>query len=212
MRLHGYFRSGTSHRVRIALHLKGIPFEYAAVSLPQGMHRTESFKSLNPQQLVPVLETTEGVITQSVAILEYLEERYPAPALLPGSTSQRARVRSLAAVIGSDIHPLNNLRVLTHLRLELNQNEVQVQAWIARWIHEGFAALEAALLTGPADGPFCVGKLPTLADVYLIPQMFSARRFNVALDAYPRLLAIDAACAQLPAFAAAHPQLQPDAG
>lgn len=211
MRLHGYFRSGTSYRVRIALNLKGVPYETVPVNLPERQHRSAAFRALNPQGLVPVLETGEGTFTQSVAILEYLEERYPDPPLLPAERGARARVRALAAIIGSDVHPINNLRVLNYLRQHAVQPEDRIAAWVAHWIHEGFAAFETMLGEASTPGEFCHGSSPTLADVYLIPQVHSANRFGVDLAAYPRIQAIDARCATEDAFARAHPQRQIDA-
>lgn len=206
IRLHGYFRSGTSYRVRIALNLKAVEYESVPVSLPAREHHGDAFRVLNPQSLVPVLETEEGTFTQSGAILEYLEERYPEPALLPRSRADRARVRAWAAIIGADIHPLNNLRVLNHLREQASRDEPQVRAWIAHWIHEGFRALETMASQGDPERLFCFGNVPTFADVYLVPQMYSARRFGVDLSPYPRLIAIDAHCATLGAFALAYPR------
>lgn len=211
MRMYGFFRSGTSHRLRIALNLKGVDVEQVPVNLRTGDHRREPFLSLNPQGLVPALEVEDGVLTQSPAIIEYLEERWPDPPLLPAEPLERARVRAMAAVIGCDIHPINNLRVLNALRASFQADEEAVNRWCATWIQAGFSALEAMLPETAGQGGFAFGDRPGLVEVYLIPQVFSARRFAVPLDAYPRLLALDAACAALPAFAAAHPDRQPDA-
>lgn len=218
MRLHGFHRSGTSYRVRIALNLKGIAYDTVPVSLTRGEHHREPFRSLNPQGLVPVLECEDRVFIQSVAILEYLEERFPSPPLLPADMAGRARVRAMAALVGCDIHPINNLRVLNYLRAELHQDEEGVRRWTQRWIADGFAALDTLLASGTQSGgvpagtaAFCHGAAPTLADVYLMPQIYSARRFGVDLAAYPRITAIEKECGALEAFAAAHPDRQPDA-
>ena len=209
MILHGYWRSGTSYRTRIALNLKGLAYETALVDLRTGEQRSDAYRALNPQGLVPALETDDGlVLTQSPAILEWLEETHPTPALLPSLPAERASVRAMAALIGCDIHPLNNLRVLKAVK-DLGADQAATDAWAGRWISDGFAALEA-LVVRHGEG-WCFGGAPTLADCYLIPQIYSARRFNVDLDAFPRLLAIEAAAEAHPAFQAAHPDRQPDA-
>ena len=209
MILHGYWRSGTSYRTRIALNLKGLAYERHGIDLRQGDQRSEAYLRLNPQGLVPALEVDGAVLTQSPAILEWLEETHPNPPLLPADPIARAQVRAMAALVGCDIHPLNNLRVGKALREEFGADQAAVDAWAVRWIEPGFAALEA-LVAQHGDG-WCYGDAPTLADCYLIPQIYSARRFNVALDAFPRLLAIEAAAEAHPAFQAAHPDRQPDA-
>ena len=209
MILHGYWRSGTSYRTRIALNLKGLSYQQRGIDLRQGDQRSEAYLRLNPQGLVPALEVDGAVLTQSPAILEWLEETHPNPPLLPADPIARAQVRAMAALVGCDIHPLNNLRVGKALREEFGADQAAVDAWAARWIEPGFAALEA-LVAQHGDG-WCYGDAPTLADCYLIPQIYSARRFNVALDAFPRLLAIEAAAEAHPAFQAAHPDRQPDA-
>jgi maleylpyruvate isomerase len=191
--------------VRIALNLKGIQYKSIPVSLPKAEHRSVAFRELNPQGLVPVLETEEGVLTQSVAILEYVEELYPDPPLLPLDRLGRARVRALAAMVGCDIHPLNNLRILTYLRQELRQDEQRVSTWIARWIDDGFVALNALLGSDSTRQGFCFGSAPTLADVYLMPQIYSARRFNIDLTRFASILNVERTCSQLDAFARAHP-------
>jgi len=215
MKLYNFFRSGTSHRLRIALNLKGIDYEYVPVDLRTEEHLGAAFKAVNPQALVPALvsEATEGDLTliQSPAIIEWLEERYPTPALLPANAEDRARVRALAAIVGCDIHPINNRRVLEYLRKTLGCDEAAVLAWCATWIEAGFNALEALLAADKSRGPFCFGNAPTLADVYLIPQVESARRFNVDLSPYPNIVAIDRACNELDAFRRAAPAGQPDA-
>ena len=209
MILHGYWRSGTSYRTRIALNLKGLNYEQHGVDLRRGDQRSETYLRLNPQGLVPALENDGAVLTQSPAILEWLEETHPNPPLLPADPIARAQVRAMAALVGCDIHPLNNLRVGKALREGFGADQAAVDAWAARWITPGFTALEA-LVARHGDG-WCFGDAPTLADCYLIPQIYSARRFHVALDAFPRLLAIETAAAAHPAFQAAHPDRQPDA-
>ncbi|RZJ04935.1 MAG: maleylacetoacetate isomerase [Brevundimonas sp.] len=209
MILHGYWRSGAAYRTRIALNLKGLSYDQQGVDLRTGAQRSEAFVALNPQGMVPALEVDGAVLTQSPAILEWLEEAHPQPQLLPADPLARAHVRAMAALIGCDIHPLNNLRVGKALRETFGADQAAVDAWAARWIIPGFAALEA-LVARHGQG-WCFGDAPTLADCYLIPQIYSARRFNVALDAFPRLLAIDQAAKHHPAFAAAHPDVQPDA-
>lgn len=209
MILHNYWRSGTSYRTRIALELKGLAYEQRGVDLRQGVQKSEAYLALNPQGLVPALEIDGAVLIQSPAILEWLEETHPTPPLLPSDPVDRAHVRAMAAVIGCDIHPINNLRIGKALREEFGADQAAVDAWAGRWIHAGFEALEA-MVAAHGQG-WCFGAAPTLADCYLIPQIYSAHRFNVPLDAFPRLLAIDAAAQQHPAFVAAHPDNQPDA-
>lgn len=211
MRLYNFFRSGTSHRLRIALNLKGLAYDYVAVDLRTEEHLGAAFKALNPQGLVPALEDGDRVLTQSPAIIEWLEERYPTPPLLPADPDQRARVRALAAIVGCDIHPINNRRILEYLRGPLGCDEAAVNAWCATWIDAGFVALEAMLAADATRGDFCFGASPTLADVYLVPQVESARRFKVDLAPYPNILAIDRACAGIDAFIRAAPAVQPDA-
>lgn len=206
MILHGYWRSGTSYRTRIALNLKGIAYEQAGVDLRTGDQRGEAFLALNSQGLVPALETDDGaVLTQSPAILEWLEERYPDPPLLPADPTGRAIVRAMAATIACDIHPLNNLRVLNAVR-ELGGD---ANRWAAQWIAPGFAALESQIARH-GDG-FAYGAAPTLADCHLVPQAYSAERFGVDLAPYPCLVAAVERARALPAVAAAHPDRQPDA-
>jgi maleylpyruvate isomerase len=212
MKLYNFFRSGTSHRLRIALNLKGVSAEYIAVDLRTEEHLKEAFKSLNPQGLVPALVHDDKVLIQSPAIIEWLEERYPTPALLPQDADQRAHVRALAAVVGCDIHPLNNRRVLEYVRHQFKADEAAINAWCATWISAGFDALEALLKADTQRGRFCFGDSPTLADVYLVPQVESARRFKVDLTQWPLIAAVEAACMQLEAFKQASPMQQPDAG
>lgn len=209
MILHGYWRSGTSYRTRIALNLKGLAYEQAGIDLRTGAQKSDAFLALNPQGLVPALEADGAVLTQSPAILEWLEETHPEPPLLPTSAVARAQVRAMAALVACDIHPLNNLRVLKALREAFDADQDAVDAWAGRWITAGFEALEA-LIERHGDG-WCFGAAPTLADCCLIPQVYSARRFNTPLDAFPRILAIEEKAAGHPAFMAAHPDRQPDA-
>ena len=209
MILHGYWRSGTSYRTRIALNLKGLRYDTAPLDLRKAEQKSDPYLALNPQGLVPALEVEGAVLTQSPAILEWLEEAYPTPPLLPADPVGRAQVRAMAALIGCDVHPLNNLRVLKALKDDFGADQAATDAWAARWITAGFDALET-LVARHGDG-WCFGAAPTLADCYLIPQLYSARRFNVALDPWPRLRAIEAAAEAHPAFAAAHPDRQPDA-
>ena len=228
MRLYTYFRSSAAYRVRIALALKGLPYEAVPVHLLHdgGEQLQAPYRAINPAGLVPALEipAPEGtILTQSLAIMEYLDEIHPQAPLLPADPPGRARVRALAQLIACDIHPLGNLRVLKYLSRTLNLSEEARLAWSQHWIMEGFAALEA-LLTGPAGaagatsaasaatlGSFCHGDSPGIADCCLVPQVFNARRFKVDLTPYPAIVAIDAACAAIPAFIAAHPSRQADA-
>ena len=211
MQLHNFFRSGTSHRLRIALNLKGIDYDYVPVDLRTEEHLGAGFRALNPQGLVPALVDGDRTLMQSPAIIEWLEERYPTPPLLPSDPDDRARVRALAAIVGCDIHPVNNRRILETLRRTFGCDEAAVQRWCATWIEAGFDAIEALLAADRRRGAFSFGDAPTLADVYLVPQVESARRFNVDLAPYPNILAIDAACGDLDAFRRAAPQMQPDA-
>lgn len=212
--LYNYFRSSAAYRVRIALNLKGIAYENVFVHLTRGGGEQfgETYRAKNPQQLIPVLSEGDDTLTQSLAIMEYLEEKYPQTPLMPAPHLfvERARVRALALAIACDIHPLNNLRVLKYLTKNLGVTEEQKSVWISRWITEGFTAIEAQLAHSSHTDAFCHGDTPTVADCCLVPQVFSARRFSVDLAAYPTILRIDAACNALSAFAAAHPKQQPD--
>jgi len=211
MRLYSYFRSSAAYRVRIALALKGIDYQYLPIHLTKGEQRAEGYQSLNPQGLVPALVDGGNTFTQSLAIIEYLDERYPAPALLPPTPAERARVRAIALSIACEIHPLNNLRVLRYLVHTLGTSEETKDAWYRHWIDVGLSALEAQFVADRATGTFCHGETPTLADICLVPQLANARRYAIPLDAYPTLTRIDASCRGLAAFAAAAPELQPDA-
>jgi maleylpyruvate isomerase len=211
MKLYSFFRSGTSHRLRIALNLKGVATDYVAVDLRVDEQQGDAFKSVNPQQLVPALDTGKQVLIQSPAIIEWLEEKHPTPALLPAGAEDRARVRALAAMVGCDIHPLNNRRVLQTLRKQFGANEDAINAWCANWISSGFDAYEALISADTQRGRFSFGDTPTLADVYLIPQVESARRFNVDLTQWPHIMAVEKSCMALKAFQKAAPGQQPDA-
>jgi len=211
MKLYNFWRSGTSHRTRIALNLKGLPTEYVAVHLAKEEHLQDAFKSVNPQQLVPALDTGNEVLIQSPAIIEWLEEKYPAPALLPRDPQRRAQVRALAAIVGCDIHPVNNRRILEYLRHTFGANDDAINAWCGTWISAGFDAYEALLAADSQRGRFSHGDKPTLADCYLIPQIESARRFKVDLSQWPLIMAVEKACMELEAFQKAAPSQQPDA-
>lgn len=212
MKLYSFFRSGTSHRLRIALNLKGLTPEYIPVDLRVDAQAEAPFKAVNPQGLVPAMTLDDGqTLIQSPAIIEWLEERYPEPALLPRDPEARAHVRAMAAIVGCDVHPINNRRILQYLRKSFGANEDAVNAWCGTWIGAGFDAIEALLAQDKARGAFCFGNAPSMADVYLIPQVESARRFNVDLARWPLIGAVDQACGELPAFAQAAPLAQPDA-
>ena len=211
MKLYSFFRSGTSHRLRIALNLKGITTDYVAVDLRVDEQQKEAFKAINPQGMVPALDTGEQLMIQSPAIIEWLEEKHPTPALLPQGAEARAHVRALAAIVGCDIHPINNRRILQTLRKQFGANEAAINAWCGTWISDGFDAYEALLAADKKRGRFSFGDTPTLADVYLIPQVESARRFNVDMQRWPLISAIDQACGELDAFKLAAPLAQPDA-
>ena len=211
MTLYGYFRSSTSYRTRIAMNLKGLDYEDITINLAKDEQLEAAFKAVNPQGLVPVLQADDLLLYQSPAILEWLEEVYPEQALLPKDAVGRMHVRALSAMIGCDIHPLNNRRILQYLRNELSIDETCVIAWCNRWISEGFIALETRLAADKGRGKFCYGDSPTLADCYLIPQVSSARRFKVDMTGYPNIVDIDTHCRTLKAFADADPMQQPDA-
>jgi maleylacetoacetate isomerase len=209
MILYGYSMSSAAYRVRIALALKDIAVTTVTKQLRRGEHRLKDFMHVNPQGLVPALQLDDGqVLTQSLAIVEYLDEVYPQPPLLPSSLADRARVRSMALLIACDIHPLNNMRVLQYLEGPLAHTPSTRDAWYRHWIEAGFAALEEMLGRDASRGRFCYGESPTIADVCLVPQVFNARRFSVDLGPYPRIVAIDAACRELAALAGAAPEKQ----
>ncbi len=211
IKLYSYWRSSAAYRVRIALNLKKIEHEIVPVSLAPGVseHRGKGYREKNPQMLVPFLEDGELGIGQSMAILEYLEEAYPETPLLPEAHDVRAHIRSFCNSIACDIHPLNNLRVMQFLKAELGHDDADVQTWYAHWIHEGFRSAET--FANDSDGPFVCGDAPTLADAFLVPQMYNARRFKVELDDFPRLVEIVDHCNELPAFRDALPENQSDA-
>ncbi|MFT7723062.1 MAG: maleylacetoacetate isomerase [Roseateles sp.] len=211
MKLHDFFRSGTSHRLRIALNLKGIGYEQIAVDLRQEAHLRPEFKAINPQQLVPALDIGDAILTQTPAIIEWLEEQFPDPALLPPGRLDRAHVRALAAVVGCDIHPVNNRRILEALRHRFAADDAAINAWCGTWIAAGFDAYEALREAHGAGGRFSFGDAPTLADAYLVPQIESARRFKVDLGRWPMLARIETHCLELDAFEKAAPAAQPDA-
>jgi maleylacetoacetate isomerase len=213
MRLYDYFRSSAAYRVRIALNLKGVkPDERTFVHLRMGNQRAQDYLALNPQGLVPALELDDHrVLTQSLAIIEYLDETHREPPLLPAAAPARARVRSIALAIACEIHPLNNLRVLNYLIGTLGVAEAQKNGWYRYWIDVGFEALERQLDRDDDTGTFCHGEAPTLADICLVPQLANARRFKIDLTPYPTLTRIEASCNALPAFAQAAPARQPDA-
>jgi len=208
--LHGYFRSGTTYRVRLALNWKGAAYDYVPVNLVEGAQSDAAYRALNPQGLVPALIADGTVLTQSPAILEWIEETWPERPLLPADSVQRARVRAFAAAIGCDIHPIQNLRVLKKVRAECG-GEDAAPAWARHWIETGFQALEALAADGGGSRGFLFGQGPTLAEIYLVPQMYNARRFGVDLAPFPRLVEADAAARALPEFERATPENQPDA-
>ena len=210
MKLYGYYRSSAAYRVRIALNLKGIEYESIAVNLLAGEDQSGDYRAINPQGLVPVLEVDGRRLAQSMAILEYLEETRPEPPLLPADPLDRAEVRALANIVACDIHPLNNLRVLNYLKVELQVKDEQKNAWYRHWIEQGFDALETRLDSlGSRD--YCFSARPGLADVLLVPQVYNARRFRVDMSRYPRIEQIEQHCLSLDAFARAVPERQPDA-
>jgi maleylpyruvate isomerase len=206
---HGYWRSSAVYRVRIALNLKGLDYEEVDHDLRTGAQQDPAYKAIAPAGLVPAVEHDGHAYVQSLAILEWLEERWPEPALLPKALDERAIVRGMALTVGADIHPLNNLRILKYLKNELGRPQEQVDAWIAHWIREGFAALEA-LVVRYGEG-FAFGATPTVADCFIVPQVFNAERFDVDLREFPALTAVAENARALPAFAAAHPDRQPGA-
>ena len=213
LKLYSYFRSSAAYRVRIALNLKGVDHEIVPVHLLRdgGENFLPEYTAKNPLALVPTLEGDEGVIIQSLAILEYLEERFPKMPLLPGDAIGRARVRGIAQTVVSEIHPLNNLRVLDYLVNRLDQDPDSKLTWYRHWIHEGFTGIEKLLDRSASTGLFCHGDRPTMADCCLVPQLYNARRFDCALNDFPRIQRVEEACNELDAFRQAAPENQPDA-
>jgi maleylacetoacetate isomerase len=213
MKLYTYFRSSASYRVRIALNLKGLPYEAVPVHLLRagGEQLQDGYRAINPSALVPTLQDEWVTLSQSMAILEYLEETHPEVPLLPSDALGRARVRELAQIIACDIHPLNNLRVLRYLKHTLEVSDEAKDEWYRHWVKTGLAALETHLARDPGSARFCHGEAPTLADCFLVPQVFNAQRFGIDISAYPFIARINSHCAELPAFVQAHPSQQPDA-
>jgi maleylacetoacetate isomerase/maleylpyruvate isomerase len=212
LKLYTYFRSSAAFRVRIALNLKSLAYQPVFIHLAKGEHRQPAYAAINPQALVPTLELDDGTrLTQSLAIIEYLDTLKPQPALLPAPPLERARVRALALLIACEIHPLNNLRVLQHLKRALGQGEEQIKAWYQHWIADGLAKFEAELKAGRPRGAFCHGDAPGLADCCLVPQVFNARRYDCDLSPYPETMRAFDACMKLEAFDRAQPAKQPDA-
>jgi maleylacetoacetate isomerase len=210
--LHSYWRATAPYRVRIGLNLKGLPFDYRDVNLVAGDQHSEAYKALNPQELTPAVVTDDGhVLTQSLAILEWLEEVHPVPPLLPADPFERAAVRAMAAIVACDIHPLNNLRVLRYLVRQLHIDDEQKNAWYRHWCEQGLASIETTLASDGRTGKFCYRDTPTLADCCLIPQIANAQRMNCDLSGMPTIMRINEACLALDAFADAAPARQPDA-
>ena len=210
VKLYSYFRSSAAYRARIALNLQGLPYEMVAVHLTKdgGQQHKPEFHAVNPQERVPALELSSGeVLTQSLAIVEYLDDIEPNPPFLPADALARAKVRAIAQIVACDIHPLNNLIALQYLKRTLKHQQAEIDAWYHHWVIEGFKAIEAMI--GP--GPYACGTQVTLADICLVPQVFNARRLKVPLDAFPKIVAADAACLKLAAFDKARPENQPDA-
>lgn len=213
LKLYDYFRSSAAYRVRIALRLKQLDYQQIPVHLIKegGQQFRPEYRALNPQARVPSLDIDGTVFTQSLAIIEYLDETHPQPAFLPADPAGRARARAMAQLIACDIHPLNNLAPLNYLKDKMGQNEEAIKVWYRHWVESGLAALEALVNSQPRKGDFCMGERPGIADICLVPQLFNARRYKSDLSACPTLVRIDAACNMLPEFAAAAPDRQPDA-
>lgn len=210
MKLYNFFRSSAAYRVRIALNLKGLPYDYVPVHLARngGEHKQAEFRAVNPQMRVPALVLSNGdTLIQSLAIIEYLDEVFPDPALLPTDNVERARVRAVAQIVACDIHPLNNSGTMAYLRKSMAQDQQAIDAWYSHWVTSAFGAIEAMI----APAPYSFGAHPSLADLYIVPQVYNARRANVPLAAFPKILAVEAACNKLAAFDKARPELQPDA-
>jgi maleylacetoacetate isomerase len=208
MRLYSFFRSSAAFRVRIALNLKGVDYETVSVDLPAAAHRAPEFRAVNPQATIPTLDDDGTILWQSLAIIEYLDARFPSPRLIPAEPVARARVQALAQLIACEIHPLNNLRVLNYLRGELKLDEQAVGKWYSHWVAEAFGPLET--LVARFGGRYCFGDSLTLADVCLVPQMYNARRFKCDVSPYPTLVRIADGLSASPAFARAAPENQPD--
>lgn len=214
LKLYGYWRSSAAYRVRIALNLKGLPYEQVAVHLVNngGEQHADAFRALNPQELLPVLVDGERIVRQSQAIIEYLDETYDGEMkLLPATARDRARVRALAQIVACDIHPLANLRVMQYLEHEFNAPQLEREAWTRHWIGAGLTAIEALLADNLSTGDYCEGDEPSLADIFLVPQVYNARRASLDLSPFPIITRIEAACLKLPAFERARPENQPDA-
>jgi maleylpyruvate isomerase len=213
MKLYTFFRSSASYRVRVALNLKGLDYEQVAIHLRRGGGEQfgAAYKAINTQGLVPALEDGGRILIQSLAIMEYLDERHPEPPLLPSDPADRALVRSMALIVACEVHPIQNLRVLVYLKKNLNQSEDELNRWAQHWIQLGLSALEQMVVASPKRGKFCFGDAPTIADICLVPQLANARRFGCDLSEFPTLLQIETHCTALPAFANAAPEKQPDA-
>jgi maleylacetoacetate isomerase len=213
MKLYTFFRSSASYRVRIALNLKGLAYEQAPIHLRRGggEQLSPTYRAINPQALVPALEDDGRILTQSVAIIEYLDEKHPKPPLLPLDPADKALVRSMAMIIACEVHPIQNLRVLNHVKKEYGQTDEQVNRWAQHWIDLGLSALEQMIGAGAGRGKFCFGDSPTLADICLVPQLGNARRYGCDLAKYPAILGIEKNCMALAAFTDAAPEKQPDA-
>ena len=209
--LYGYWRSGAAYRLRIALNLKGVDYDQVAVNLKTGEQKTDAWHAIQPQGLVPVLKVGETILMQSPAILEWIDETWPQPALLPADPMERCRVRAWAAVIGCDTHPVQNLRILKAIGDDLGQGPAGMKAWAHRWTHSGLAALETMVKDVPRSTPFLHGEAPGMAEIYLLPQLVNARRWDVDLTAFPTLMAAEAACLAVPEIQRAAPENQPDA-
>ncbi|MFZ3237534.1 MAG: maleylacetoacetate isomerase [Stellaceae bacterium] len=210
MKLYGFFRSSAAFRVRIALNLKGLSYESASIHLRHNDQGRPEYREVNPQGLVPALETDGHTLIQSLAIIEYLDETHPDPPLLPAAPAERARVRALADIVACDIHPINNLRVLRYLSRNFGRDEDDIGGWYNHWIDAGFQALEALLAPDPRTGVFCHGDRPGLADLALVPQVVNAERYQLDMSPYPTIARIYQRCMTLPPFQAAHPNNQPD--
>jgi maleylacetoacetate isomerase len=205
--LYDYYRSSAAYRVRIALNLKAVNYEQRPVNLLESEQKSDEYRALNPQGLVPMLEIDGHRLTQTMAIVTYLDSRFPNPPLIPAMAAERAHVAAMSMIIACDIHPLNNLRVLKYLKNELGHSQEEVDRWYAHWIREGLPALEA--MAAPKSGKFLFGNMPTAADLCLVPQLYNARRFNIAIDDFPTLLRAEENANKIEAFAAAHPDRQP---